>query len=372
MKSDSVLVAVCLILLLALPQAWADLAGDIDENRNVEVADAIIVLQLMVGIPQPVTADPQLEPTGDGKWDILDAVYILQKVAGKRNVAPVLRTIGAQTVAEHAPLALTISADDEDNDDLVLSVTNLPDGASFDPATGAFFWQPYYDQSGQHVITFSATDIYGASDAEAVIVMVTDTVPLFDALRYFPLNVGDWHRYRDDITGLIKQSDVTGERSIGGTVTKIVQYAEGDREYYTSDTNGIQLYGIYIISPEYTGDLIFSSPIQYLQHNAPLGTTKGSDTTYSFWVGQMQFNVDLTTTCSFLAVEDVVTENRTLKDCFKVSVQISQYVRELDLWDISPTIYYWFYEGVGPVRQVEATESDTITQSFVGGDLQNY
>jgi hypothetical protein len=78
------------------------------------------------------------------------------------NRAPILNQIAAQTTEENMPLTVIIPAgedpDVEDAQKLVYSVENLPDGATFDPATRTLTWTPTYDQSGTYEIPVSLTD----------------------------------------------------------------------------------------------------------------------------------------------------------------------------------------------------------------------
>ena len=60
----------------------ADNKGDIDGNGSIELADAILALQIVTGITPPGSVS--LMPDKDGKIDLVDAVFILQKLAGIR------------------------------------------------------------------------------------------------------------------------------------------------------------------------------------------------------------------------------------------------------------------------------------------------
>lgn len=60
------------------------LAGDIDNNQAVGLADAILALQIAAGISPPSTIYKEADLNGDGKIGIIEAIYILQKTAGLR------------------------------------------------------------------------------------------------------------------------------------------------------------------------------------------------------------------------------------------------------------------------------------------------
>jgi hypothetical protein len=75
------------------------------------------------------------------------------------NQAPVLDPVGDKSVNEGANLSFAVSATDGDGDDLTYSASNLPTGASFDPATRTFSWTPGFDQAGAYTtVTFQVTD----------------------------------------------------------------------------------------------------------------------------------------------------------------------------------------------------------------------
>jgi hypothetical protein len=72
---------------------------------------------------------------------------------------PVLSAIGNKSVNEGTILTFTISASDPDGDALTCSASNLPPGATFNPATRTFSWTPNYDQAGAYTnIHFQVSD----------------------------------------------------------------------------------------------------------------------------------------------------------------------------------------------------------------------
>ena len=58
------------------------------------------------------------------------------------NRAPVLAAVGNKLVKAEGTLTFTISATDADGDGLTYSASDLPSGATFDPATRTFSWTP--------------------------------------------------------------------------------------------------------------------------------------------------------------------------------------------------------------------------------------
>lgn len=90
------------------------------------------------------------------------------------NHAPVLATIGDQSINEGSLLSLTVAAADEDNDTLTFSATGLPTGANF--TEQQFSWVPTYSQAGSYSVTFTASD-GELTDSEVVTIVVANVVP---------------------------------------------------------------------------------------------------------------------------------------------------------------------------------------------------
>ena len=89
---------------------------------------------------------------------------------------PVLAAIGDQFVKELATLTFTVSASDPDlsADTHTYSVSNLPEGASFDPATRQFSWTPSEVQGpGSYPVTFTVSD-GTATDEETIKIHVAE------------------------------------------------------------------------------------------------------------------------------------------------------------------------------------------------------
>jgi len=74
------------------------------------------------------------------------------------NTKPLLLSIGNKTVRDLATLEFTISATDEDDDELTYSASNLPDDATFNPATRTFSWTPSGDEGLYEDVVFKVTD----------------------------------------------------------------------------------------------------------------------------------------------------------------------------------------------------------------------
>lgn len=208
---------------------------------------------------------------------------------------------------------------------------------------------------------------------------MNDKTPVFPASVYFPLAVGNWWDYKDNATGEISRSSITGNRSISGTVTKVYEYADGTKRYYTSDSNGVRVYGEYVTTDVFTGDVIFDAPFRYLPNNAEIRTSEISTTHYSFTMyvpgyGNVTAHVDLTSTTIVLNLEDIQTEHSMLRDCVKVSNQITQVVDVNGTKEtvVGDTALYWLCEGIGVVKALSTDVDEVITQSHVDGETRNY
>ena len=88
--------------------------------------------------------------------------------------APILAPIGDRRVTEFKTLQIAVSFTDPNDDNVLLSVSGLPSGASFDPQTGILIWTPNGGQAGVYTLTFMATDEGLLSDSEQITVTVDD------------------------------------------------------------------------------------------------------------------------------------------------------------------------------------------------------
>lgn len=351
--------------------------GDINADGYVDLQDSIIALQVISKMTPAVKFYPSSDVGGDSKIGLAEAIYAIQWAAGLYNNAPELEPIGNKTVDENSTITFTIAATDPDRyDNLTYTANNLPAGATFNPATRTFSWTPTYTQGGTYEVTFVVEDNYKASDSETVTITVND-IPVFIAPEYFPLNIGDWWDYKDSTTGNILRTSVSGTKSINGVETKIVSYPDGTQEYYTSDANGLQLYGIYMISADYTGAIIFNTPLLLMPNYAVIGSEQVSSSNYSVTIfvegyGNVTVHVDITSTNKVLLMEDVQTGNTVLADCIKVSGQYSEYINETgETWP-GDVYYDWLLKGVGLVKRTSNGATLTLHESFVGGIHQNY
>ncbi len=77
---------------------------------------------------------------------------------GDVNRAPIFAFIGSQQVLEHNLLTFVVSASDPDGNEITLSASGMPSGATFNSVTGLFSWTPAYTQAGTYTPAFVAID----------------------------------------------------------------------------------------------------------------------------------------------------------------------------------------------------------------------
>ena len=104
-----------------------------------------------------VGADSFTYHASDGRYSSDSATVSI--TVNRVNHAPVFVPIGSRTVNENQLLQFTVAATDFDGNALTYSASNLPSGASFDPATRTFSWTPTYSQAGSYPnILFTVLD----------------------------------------------------------------------------------------------------------------------------------------------------------------------------------------------------------------------
>jgi len=89
----------------------------------------------------------------------------------------VLNAIGNKSIKEGVALSFTISGSDADGDTLTYSASNLPSGATFDPATQTFSWTPGHSQAGVYAgVCFQVSDGQ-MPDSEDITITVRNVIP---------------------------------------------------------------------------------------------------------------------------------------------------------------------------------------------------
>ncbi len=91
--------------------------------------------------------------------------------SSEENIAPVLDVIGNKNIIFGNTLEFTVTAIDEDGDDLIFTALNLPSGSTF--TDEVFKWIPEESDIGNHNITFTVSDSL-LEDSEIITITVTD------------------------------------------------------------------------------------------------------------------------------------------------------------------------------------------------------
>ncbi len=120
--------------------------------------------------------DVEFTVTDDGIPSESDTELITITVENT-NRAPVLNSIGDQTVTKTTTLQFVVSATDPDGGPLTYSAINLPTGAKFNSNTRTFTWKPKNNQVGIYPgVEFIVTDdgVPIESDSETITITVTN------------------------------------------------------------------------------------------------------------------------------------------------------------------------------------------------------
>ncbi len=121
--------------------------------------------------------------------DRLRVVVIVTPV----NDEPVFDPISDQTVFERDLLTFPVVARDPENDPLVLSTQNLPNGATFADqggGRGQFSWRPDFGTAGEYSVTFIAREQSGASPLTGSITVKITVLKRIPDLYIATLSVG--------------------------------------------------------------------------------------------------------------------------------------------------------------------------------------
>lgn len=109
----------------------------------------------------------------------------------KVNRAPELDSIGDKSVNGGQTLTFTITATDPDGDSLTYSASNLPSGASFNPSSKTFSWNPSYFQAGSYQVHFEVNDNGGLTDSETITITVNNAYSPYDINKDNIIDVSD-------------------------------------------------------------------------------------------------------------------------------------------------------------------------------------
>ncbi len=120
------------------------------------------------------------------------------KIAVERfNPPPVIEHISDKKVSKGAPIQISIKAASADSSPgtLTYSATPLPKGASIDPSTGIFSWEPTCADVGTHIITFSCCDNgtppQSATETVKITVTRTNSRPVIEPISDMSIRVNE-------------------------------------------------------------------------------------------------------------------------------------------------------------------------------------
>jgi len=166
---------------------------------------------------------------------IVDATALVTINLNDVNDAPVITSVNAVSVQENMRAVLTVSASDEDRDDLTYSIAGGDDAVRFaiDPTTGAlmFIAAPDFeipvdaDSDNVYEVEVQATDSHGLSVTQLINVTVTDkSDELAPTVTVNTLRTTDT---TPAISGTIDDDHATIEVTIAGQTYNAVNNADG-------------------------------------------------------------------------------------------------------------------------------------------------
>lgn len=113
-------------------------------------------------------------PSYASQEEVDEAARQLHEALEALNAIPVIAGISDMTVEAGTEIAVTVNATDRDGEALTYDAGVLPEGATFNSATGDFVWIPY--AIGDYTVTISVYDARGASADMAFNIEVVDTI----------------------------------------------------------------------------------------------------------------------------------------------------------------------------------------------------
>lgn len=127
-------------------------------------------------------------------WAIVTATLgesvVQERILVASSGHPVLRTPQKLAAKTGTPVSFRVSAIDPADLPVQLTASRLPEGASFDPATGRFEWKPTSSQSGTHHVTFAATNSLQQTSATEVVIDVDGGTPVLTSLKTLTCSPG--------------------------------------------------------------------------------------------------------------------------------------------------------------------------------------
>ncbi|MBT5710427.1 tandem-95 repeat protein, partial [Candidatus Poribacteria bacterium] len=248
------------------------------------------------------TADDSLESA---------SASTLITVGADVNLPPVIDAIANIEVDEGGSAEATVSASDPEGGEVTLTVDGLPDGATFDAASGTVSWPEIsYESAGTHALTVTALDDADQVATSGFSVTVTD-VNLAPALVFASLDGGDGE-------------GVLGSIEIQQTVESqfVVKGSDLDGDDVTLGASGVPEWVRFSLVDGATG------PELTLAFEAPLGTEDFSFTLSVTDTGQLKTEAEVSAVVTEAPNEapefaDLLSQTATEEEPFEVTIGVT-------------------------------------------------
>lgn len=110
-----------------------------------------------------------------GNTDSQAVIFTIRDISFAR--PPALAAISTQSANQGRQLSVQFSANDDAEDVITYSATNLPAGATLDTSSGQFLWTPSLSQLGTFLVTARATDCAGQTSIRTFEIVVDGVSP---------------------------------------------------------------------------------------------------------------------------------------------------------------------------------------------------
>ncbi|MBZ5723498.1 MAG: putative Ig domain-containing protein [Acidobacteriia bacterium] len=152
-------------------------------NADLKIPDAIVTRPGQTRLTFRVYADSQAAQRSSditvqfGETAVSEAIRVTPASAPVLNIPESVETVFGK------PVSFAVSATDPSGLPVVLSASDLPEGAVFDPGTGAFSWTPAQSQQGVWRPAFTATGSATASGTGRVAITVDAGKPVITGIQ---------------------------------------------------------------------------------------------------------------------------------------------------------------------------------------------
>lgn len=188
------------------------------------------------------------------------------------------------------------------------------------------------------------------------------------AADYFPLADGNSWTYRVTGTDGTYNETMTvlpGTIVINGVATKVIQYSDGDIEYFTSDTNGIQYHRVYDPTPPPIITLTFDPPL-IIAHDK-LSIPETIDSSGIVWFTHETagtFPLNYTATSEIEALETISVPAGTYETVrFQDFTNINGNIQG-DAINYSEWGYTWVAKHIGVIKQT-SYDDEGVAEEWV-------